>query len=273
MFTNATAATLPEFNTSFGIRADHASLEALAKEVQMPEALPSGQVPVLNKGGGYAILSLDTVSQACVDYCASGNKTLLDIGAGYGTISLPALHNADCTVISADIGTENLLVIRNRASAEDRSRLFLNNQRFPNLLTLPDNSLDAVALSQVLHFLTGAEIEAGLQNIARWLKPDGKLFITTSSPFIKILTAFMPTYQSRVAANLTWPGAIENFNQLRPWMTNLPTFFHVIDHATIEKALVRNGFKVEEMVFVDRRQTIPSLALDGKEDIGVIARR
>lgn len=268
---NASVYSLPINTNPFGIIANAEGLNELGSNLQMPEVSKHGQVPVLNAGGGYAIVSLDHVSQAFVEYCKTGKKTVLDIGAGYGTISLAILQETGSTVIAEDIGVENLLVLKNRTTQQQRGRLFLNNNRFPQDLDLPENSLNGVIICQVLHFLTGDEIEAGLQKIYRWLVPGGKLFIVTSSPYLKILTDFMPIYEARMTAGMRWSGLIDNFAQMRPHMTNLPKFFHVIDHQTMSSELSKAGFEIENMSFVDRRQTIPSLGLDGREDIGVIA--
>ncbi len=54
-------------------------------------------------------------------------------------------------------------------------------------------------------------------------------------------------------------------------MPNIPRFFHVMDHKVMADALMRAGFEIEEQTFVDRRKTIPSVGLDGREAIGVIA--
>lgn len=266
------APTLPLSKDPLGTNATHEALNFLAQDIPMPDISINGQISVLNAGGGYAIGSLDHVSQACVDWSKAGPpKTILDIGAGYGTISVAILQKTSCSVIANDIGVENLLIIRNRATSEQRERLFLNHNRFPQNLDFPDESLDGIAISQVFHFLTGEEIDAGLLKLFRWLKPGGKLFITTSSPYVKVLTDFMPTYAARKAADMRWPGHIDNWSTMRPHMKNLPLFFHVIDHATLGRALREAEFEVEAESFVDRRETIPSLGLDGREDIGVIA--
>jgi len=263
--------SLPSTNNPLGIPATETSLSTLGQSLKMPEVSQHGQVPVLNLGGGYAIVSLDHISQSFVEYCKTKNGTILDIGAGYGTISVAVLQETKCSVIANDIGAENLLVLRSETSPENYNRLFLNNNRFPQTLDLPDQSLDGVAIVQVFHFLTGEEIEAGLQKIMRWLKPGGKLFIVTCSPYVKVLTNFMDTYEARKTSGMPWPGLIENWAQMRPHMKNLPSFFHVLDHQTLCLALTNAGFIIENMSFVDRRQTIPSLGLDGRESIGVIA--
>jgi SAM-dependent methyltransferase len=268
--TNCFATQLPFSNHSFGVPATDESLNLISEKLEMPSILQSGQVPVLNQGGGYAVVYLDPISRKCVDYCKEVQGPLLDIGAGYGTISLAVLKETNVTVIAEDIGVENLLVLRKHADIKDYSRLFLNGDRFPDALNFIDNCLGAVAVRMVFHFLKGDEIDAGLQKIFHWLIPGGKLFIVCSSPYIKPLVNFIAIYEERVSQGILWPGHIDDYASLCPQMPNLPLFLHVIDFRIMSDALLRAGFEIEEMTFVDRR-TIPSVSLDGRESIGVIA--
>lgn len=263
---------LPLADHLFGVSALHEDLDQLSEGLKMPPILKHGQVPVLNQGGGYAIVLLDSISRKCIDYGKTIEAPILDIGAGYGTISKALLKETSCTVIAEDIGRDNLLVLRKQTSVEDLNRLFLNNNRFPNELCLPHESLGAVAISQVLHFLEGDEIDEGLGKIYDWLVPGGKIFIVTCSPYVQSLKEWIPIYEERLAQGIHWPGLVQDFPSLCPEMKqNLPPFLHVIDQKAMTAALVRAGFLIEEMTWIDRRHTIPSLGLDGRESIGVIA--
>lgn len=271
MISSFHAIELPLSQNPFGVLAADEALDYLSKGLKMPPILKHGQVPVLNKGGGYAIVFLDPISRSFVDYCKLIQYPVLDIGSGYGTIALAVLKETSCCMIAEDMGVENLLVLRQQAEKQDLDRLFLNSDRFPDALNLPTSSLGAVAICQVFHFLTGDEIDKGLEKIYKWLVPGGKLFIVTCSPYVKSLKNFISIYEDRLAQGLSWPGQIEDYASLCPEMPNLPLFFHVIDHKIMLNALTRAGFKIEKMTFVDRRETIPSIGLDGRESIGVIA--
>jgi len=272
MISNGWSIELPISKTLFGVSATDKRLDFLGQGLEMQPIMKHGQVPVLNQGGGYAIIHLDPISDSFVDYCKSIDLPILDIGAGYGTISLEVLKQASCPVIAEDIGTENLLVLRNRAELKDLDRLFLNSNRFPDRLNLPSSSLGAVAICQVLHFLKGEEIDLGLKKIYDWLVPGGKLFIVTCSPYVSNLREFIQTYEDRWSNGAPWPGLVEDFRSLTPSLYgNLPIFLHVIDERPMKAALARAGFELEEITFIDRRETIPILGLDGRESIGVIA--
>jgi SAM-dependent methyltransferase len=266
------ATILPETDHSFGTIATHEHLDALSEGLKMPTIMEHGQVAVINQDGGYAIIYLDPISEKFVAYCKTIDQPVLDIGAGYGTASLEVLNNATCPIIAEDIGIENLLILRKRSDPKHFDRLFLNSNRFPDQLELPPHSLGAVSICQVLHFLRGEEIDLGLQKIYDWLVPGGKLFIVTCSPFVSNLIDFVPIYEKRWAEGIAWPGMVENFrNLVTNEYGNLPPFLHVIDERPMKAALIRAGFEIEEMTFVDRRKTIPFLSLDGRESIGVIA--
>lgn len=261
----------PSGETQLGVPADHAAFDLLGEGIEMPPVRDCGQVPVLNQGGGYAIVFPDPISLACIEYCQSAEKPLLDIGAGFGTISAAVANEGRIDVIAEDAGPENLLVLRKQVDPRSRGHLFLNRQRFPEF-DLPAESLGAVSIIQVIHFLKGDEIEIGLKKIFEWLVPSGKLFIVTCSPYISVLQPFLPMYEERWARGEKWPGLVENFRALRgPQHQNVAEFIHVMDERPMRAALERAGFEVELMTFVDRRRTIPTLALDGRESIGVIA--
>lgn len=271
IFNSLIATQLPLSNDKFGVLATNENLDLLAKNLEMPEVLKHGQVRVLNPGGGYAIVTLDPISRKFVDYCKLIQDPILDIAAGYGTISLAVLKETSCTVIAEDIGVDNLLVLRKHAEKNELNRLYLNSDRFPNELNFPDESIGAVAICQLFHFLTGDEIDLGLKKIYKWLKPGGKLFIVTCAPFVRPLLDFIPTFEERYKQGMLWPGYIEDIASLCPGFPNLQQFFHVIDHKVMKAALMRAGFEIEELTYVDRRETIPFFGVDGRESIGVVA--
>lgn len=254
----------------YGVVATHRDLEELSQGLEMPAVMKNGQVAVLNPGGGYAIIHPDPISQQCIEYCKTSSLPLLDLGAGYGTISTRVLLGSSNVVIAEDIGVENLLVLRKQVDAKFYPRLYLNASPFPDF-DLPSESLGAVSMCQLAHFMTGEQIDRGLKKIYEWLVPGGKLFIVTCSPYISVLQPFVPIYEERWSKGELWPGFVDNYRSYRKTHQNVPNFIHVMDERPMRAALKRAGFEVETMTFVDRRETIPTLALDGRESVGVIA--
>ena len=123
------------------------------------------------------------VYAACGDLIAKkfGTKiSVLDLGAGLGTASIPLAKNGIYT-IAADISAVMLGTAVKRA-----------NGRYPNLILaqmnaydimLPDNSVDIVVENAMIHLVNDPELV--IKEISRILKPGGKL-IRFGSPGMPI---------------------------------------------------------------------------------------
>ncbi|MBI2743596.1 MAG: class I SAM-dependent methyltransferase [Chlamydiales bacterium] len=266
------AAELPFSEHPYGVCATDIKLDALSRDLEIPPASPSGLVKTLNFGGGFMLIHLDPISSAFIEFAKTSSYPVLDIGAAYGVATLPALDHSTCAVIADDIGSENLLILQKQVDKKNRERLYLNQKRFPQELDFKPNSLGGVLICRVFHFLRGEEIEEGLKKIFSWLAPGGKLFIVTSTPYQGNITEFVSVYEERWADGISWPGYVENYGSNAPGLSsNLNPFLHVMDERPLRKALESAGFLVEKVEYIDRRKTIPTLCLDGREGIGIIA--
>ncbi len=265
------AEELPPFEHPFGLIATDNRLDALSNNLKMPLASESGLVQTLNYGGGFMLIHLDPISSKFIDFAKSCTYPILDIGSAFGVATIAALKNSSCSIIADDIGVENLLILRNQTEEQDRKRLYLNTNRFPQTLDFKPNSLEGILICRVFHFLKSEEIEEGLQKMVQWLIPGGKLFIVTATPFQGNLKEFVPIYEERWANNNPWPGYVENYGPTSGLSHNLHPFLHVMDERPLRKALESSGFTIQEIQYIDRRKTLPTLGLDGKEGIGIIA--
>ncbi|MES2122451.1 MAG: class I SAM-dependent methyltransferase [Chlamydiota bacterium] len=263
---------LPPSDHPFGVLASHECLDALSEGLEMPPFSESGLVPTKNYGGGFMLVHLDPVSREFIDFCKQCTHPVLEIGSAYGVATLPALKNSTCPVVVDDIGVENLLILRQQVETEDRERLFLNAKSFPDALDFPPQSFEAVLICRVFHFMRGEAIEEGLRKILEWLVPGGKLFVVTASPYQGNLKEFVPLYEERWTSGNSWPGYVEDYGPNAPGLShNLNPFLHVMDDRPLCRALEAAGFEVEQVQFIDRRKTIPTLCLDGREAMGVVA--
>jgi SAM-dependent methyltransferase len=66
-------------------------------------------------------------------------SSVLDIGAGYGAISKAAIKSG-AKVVSNDLALEHLLWLRGQVDVEEKTRLYLNTGRFPDL----DNATESL---------------------------------------------------------------------------------------------------------------------------------
>ena len=79
------------------------------------------------------------------------NSSVLDIGAGYGAISKAAIKSG-AKVVSNDLALEHLLWLRGQVEVEEKTRLYLNTGRFPDLDIAPE-SLTHISAHDVATYL------------------------------------------------------------------------------------------------------------------------
>lgn len=227
---------------------------------------------------GWASEQLSVVSENFVAFCRSSEcgaeSPVLDIGAAFGSVTLAALEAGAC-VIANDISPDPLAELLDRATEEQRTRLSFRPGRFPSEIHFEPNTLGAVHASNVLHFLTGNQLEYGMRGISSWLRPGGCLFVQAATPWMKPFEAFVPEYETRVASGERWPGRIAKVSQ---WSTHrqisqMPRSIHLLDQHILRRTAEAAGFQVDR-AWTYRRADLPAtLWLDGRESVGLIAHK
>ena len=113
------------------------------------------------------------VYAACSDLIAKTFGTdisVLDLGAGLGTASIPLAKNGVYT-IAADISTVMLDTAAKRAKGRYQHLILAQMNAYD--IMLPDESIDIVVENAMLHLVDKPELV--IKEIARILKPNGKL--------------------------------------------------------------------------------------------------
>jgi|CXWL01.1.fsa_nt_gi hypothetical protein len=240
--------------------------------VKMPEPEPNGFVKTLNNMG-YMTSGLDLYSLAFVEFAPGAPGPCLDVGAAYGVASLSALSNG-AHVIANDIDERHLEILRGRALERLRQRLTLMPGSFPDGISFAPGTLGAVLVCRVMHFFDGPTIERAADKIMSWLAPGGKVFVVGETPFIGTAKAFFPTYEARVKAGDPWPGIVENVGAHDPKRAgNLPSRMHLLDEPTLRRVFSGAGFMIEKAGTFPRPEFPPDIQLDGRESVGLIARK
>jgi SAM-dependent methyltransferase len=215
------------------------------------------------------------VIQAFLKFCHEHpGAFVLDVGSGYGALSRAALETG-VKVISNDREMDHLLISRSQVTDKEQlSRLYLHNKIFPRL-NIPYNSLEAVMLHRVLAFLSGSEIDLGLEYMHNWLKPGGMVYIVTMAPqHVAFKGSFDLIYGRKAREGEKWPGmSMEVAKYLPDQAYALPNLLHVIDQNIMIKALTRHGFEIVNNGYVSMKVFGTEEDRDGQEAIGVIARK
>lgn len=235
----------PKNDNSFGVKADNPALGENVL-IQIPVSLKKGEVATLNKKG-FMKVDLDDFSKEFIRFSINQKDWVMDVGAAYGVTILPILKGGG-KVIANDIDHRHLLVIRKETPRETWKNLYLNYGKFPEDIEIPENSLRAILICRVAHFFKEEEIEETIKKSHKILKPGGKLFFITMSPYHHKLNGFIETYNKRWEKGVKWPGIIADMHKYAPELApQIPKFVHVIEHRPMKKALEREGFRIEKM--------------------------
>jgi SAM-dependent methyltransferase len=227
--------------------------------------------PTRNRTGWTSNI-LNELSERFVAFAATAQRPVLDIGAAYGVATLPSLA-AGATVYANDADPAHLAALEAATPPAHLPRLHLLPGRFPQDLDLPPASLDAVHASNVLHFLPGDELTAGLALIRRWLAPGGRLFIQAGTPYQQPFQAFIPIYEERVRTGVPWPGWIEDTRAISTHkkLGQIPRSLHLLDEQVLTRLITTAGLAVECSWTYCRRDLPRSMHLNGREGVGCIA--
>jgi SAM-dependent methyltransferase len=166
-----------------------------------------------------------------------------------------------------------LNVLKSQIPKDKRSLLTLKKGHYADDLFFPNNYFEGVNFSMVLHFLSPLRIEKALKNIFLSLKPGGKLFLTTSSPYQRALSAFTPLYEKKKDIE-EWPGYIEDIAVYVPHRAHLLPKENVVFCPTeLTRLISKFGFRVLQATFFSRENMPLDLTLDGREYSGVICEK
>jgi len=256
--------------------------EAIEANLKKPEPDPDGRVQTLNKKGAMSP-SLDTISQAFVTFAATPGVRVLEIGAGYGLACLEALKLGAKHYAANDMDERHLKILAREV--KEINPAYLSNVKlisgeFPTAVQPPSQSYDAILIARVLHFMTPDQIKATLMEAHRTLKPGGRIYAVMLTPYVKGYASFIPEFERRVQAKHPFPGYVDNLfdyadatiipaNALRN--TDKPFLF--FDTRSARSCFEEAGFIVEKAVEMPLAYKSKIWQLDGRENVGVIARK
>jgi SAM-dependent methyltransferase len=216
-----------------------------------PRPPTPGLVPTLNNTG-FMSEHLDMASQAFVDFAPACGGEALDMGCAFGVASLAALRKG-ARVLACDMEARHLEIVRGRAPEADRARLRIQPAVLPDA-DFPEGSFGAILCSRVVHFLVGADIERSVRKFHAWLKPGGKLFLVTDTPYSGYWKAHAPIYEANKRAGDPWPGFIADTSVYLPGgATRSAGFLNPCDPDILARVCAAAGFTVETARFVGRR--------------------
>ncbi|MCE3230727.1 MAG: polyketide synthase -related protein [Alphaproteobacteria bacterium] len=186
------------------------------RDVVIPEIVEGDKSPTTN-GTGYVFFSISPVGEAFLQNEARPNKSVLEIGAGYSNLTIEALKNNVGSYTANDVSEEHLkiLVVRIKEYFGQESDLKLKKlklwqgkapQELPNI----SEQYDAIMIDKVLHFMKPREIKQFIEWTKISLKPGGKLYVTTVSPFSQTFEPVRSQYLEKCSQGDLFPGHFQD---------------------------------------------------------------
>lgn len=216
----------------------------------LPASPVAGLVPTLNKTG-WMTVELDDYSRAFAEYAGNCGGEVLDIGCAYGVATLAALEQG-ARVCACDMEPRHLEILQERTPEQLRCRLRCSAGVMPTV-DFPGHSFAAILASRVLHFLEGADIEAAVAKMYRWLQPGGRLYLVADTPYTGPWYRHAAEYEARKAAGERWPGRISDYRALLPDGTDPaghPRFINPLDPDLLQRTCTAAGFATLSSAFL-----------------------
>ncbi|MEC9375578.1 MAG: class I SAM-dependent methyltransferase [Pseudomonadota bacterium] len=233
----------------------------------LPKSSVPGLIPTLNYTG-WMTEKLDRYSADFAQYAGTVNNSVLDIGCAYGVATLVALKNG-ARVLASDMEPAHLEILTKRVPKRDRERLRTQTSTLPNS-DFPTADFDAILAARVLHFLNGDDIRLSVSKMFNWLRPKGRLYLVTDSPYIGPWACHAQRYEERKNSGHEWPGFVEDYRSLLPASSNpnkQKEFINPLDPDILTRECINAGFKVISAEFLPGS----TKHAKGKEHAGIIA--
>jgi SAM-dependent methyltransferase len=212
-------------------------------------------VSTLNQQG-YMLTTLDEYSEALLNFAPYAPGPILDIGTAYGFMALSILKTG-AYVIANDMDVRHLDILHSCTKKEYLSHLELRVGKIPGDIHFLPQSLGAVFASGVLHYLSDEEIQRAFADIFLWLKPNGKFFFVSSTPYTKYFESFRPAYEENKRKGHLFPAFIEDTSIYYPHIhKQIPKKMNLLDEKTVAHLLYATGFHIEKMSLFNIQGTI-----------------
>ncbi|OJW51215.1 MAG: hypothetical protein BGO67_12910 [Alphaproteobacteria bacterium 41-28] len=181
---------------------------------------------------------------------------VLDIGCSYGIQIFPLLHKG-AHAVANDSDAYSLTNFADCLKPEDHKKVHISYGKFPEETSFPPNHFDAVTMYYVIHYMKPKEIKASFKKFHEILKPNGKVYIMTLSPFSRTFGWYTNRALLNQKKGHEWPGEIADWAQV--WTevtgqpkenlpeTGLPNYMHPQFQETLMREAFNSGFMIEAL--------------------------
>lgn len=245
-----------------------------ASHTQTQTSMPQDNYIRTANKTGFSTRYLDPIAQKGIAFGKGKTSPILDIGCGYGAVSRALLAQGN-SVIANDSSLEHLENLKSSLPEDQKEHLTLMSGIFPEEFEPQPQSLSAAIAIWVFHFLSGEELKFAARKLFLALEQGGCVFISASSAYLKFLGDFIPLYHDRIEKKDPFPGWMEDVKlYLQPHQVeNLPRSMHFLDPSVLTRVFSTAGFEIEYADFFKRDDATEAMYLDGRENVGLIARK
>lgn len=188
-----------------------------------------------------------------------------DIGAAYGVDTLQLLEEG-ARVVAIDLDQSHLDILKDQLNEEQLSRLDIRCQRFPEEVHLEKDSYDGLLLSRILIFLTPENLDTALTHVYQALKPGGRVFIITVSPFSEKWDGVASAFKEHKKILPKEPFYVTNLWDLVPFtQAFLPPAIQLFDQKSLMNVLEKVGFSIIECNYESHHGTQDVYAIAQKK--------
>lgn len=258
-----------------------AAAQATKEGLNAPTPESDGRIYTLNHKGAMAP-HIDKISEEFIKTAVQDGKKVLEIGAGYGLVCIESLKRGAKDYTANDLDVRHLKILaRNLQEVYPIGfyHLKLSSGNYLDGIDEKETEFDAILVARVFHFMTPTEASTALQMMHRQLKPGGKVYAVMLTPYVRGFSSFIPEFERRVSKGEPFPGYVENLEifvdpklstKIKQTMDRQLMFFN----AKVAKSFFeKNGFVVEKCEEMPLAYTSEFWELDGRENVGVIARK
>lgn len=244
---------------------------------QMPPIDKHQLVKTLNHMG-YMSTVTDPISERFLDFIKENKGSFLDVGTAYGEMTLKAMEMGASFGITNDIDEKQMQLVEQRIPRQFKDKITLMPGSFPDAISWPKHirEVDAILMLRVIHFMSGEQIEASLKLAFEKLKPEGKVFILVSAPYLWQMQKLSTQFQEGKKKGLKWPGFTTNMWELCPLMIPiLGNTYHMLDLEVLFPEFLKAGFILEyfEELIISKDEKFNFNSKNGKESLGFVLRK
>lgn len=187
-----------------------------------------------------------------------------DIGSAYGIDTIHILK-VGARVVAIDLDQEHLDMMYEQLAPEEQKRLETRCQRFPEEVSLESATYEAILLSRILIFLTPTSLMYALTKVYDALRPGGKVYIITASPFSDKWNAIQQPFEQHQKLFPNQPFLVSNLWELLPQTQSfLPECIQLFDINILKNVLEKIGFDVLECDYESHHGTVDTYAIARK---------